>query len=201
MKRPSVSELLSYETKLWNEGYSLIAGIDEAGRGPLAGPVVSACVIFPPSIVIEGVYDSKALSANQREKLYENIIEKAVAYGIGIVDNNTIDRINIFEATKLSMLNAVDRSPVKPDCVLIDAVRLELGVPVQAIIKGDQKSFTIAAASILAKVTRDRMMRKMHEEYPVYGWEQNKGYPTRAHKDAIRVHGFSPYHRRTFNSI
>ena len=95
----------------------------------------------------------------------------------------------------------IDKSPVKPDSVLIDAVRLELGVPVQAIIKGDQKSFTIAAASILAKVTRDRMMRKMHEEYPVYGWEQNKGYPTQAHKDAIRVHGFSPYHRRTFNSI
>lgn len=201
MKRPSVDELLSYEKKLWNEGYTLVAGIDEAGRGPLAGPVVSACVIFRPTETIEGVYDSKALSESQREKLYDRIVEKAVAYGIGMTDNQTIDRINIYQATKLSMLHAVDKMPVKPDTVLIDAVRLELAVPVQAIIKGDQKSFTIAAASILAKVTRDRLMKKLHEEYPVYGWEKNKGYPTREHRDAIRANGFSPYHRRTFNAI
>lgn len=201
MKRPSVNELLSYETKLWNEGYSLVAGIDEAGRGPLAGPVVSACVIFRPSETIEGVYDSKALSESKREELYGQIVEKAVAYGIGMVDNLTIDRINIFEATKLSMLHAVDKIPQKPDFVLIDAVRLELAVPTESIIKGDQKSFTIAAASILAKVTRDRLMRKLHQEFPVYGWEQNKGYPTREHRDAIKVNGFSPYHRRTFNFL
>lgn len=201
MKRPSASELLSYETRLWNEGFSRIAGMDEAGRGPLAGPVVSACVIFPPTLVIEGVYDSKALSSNQRENLYGVITEKALAWGVGIVDNQTIDRINIYEATKLSMLHAVDKLSVKPDHVMIDAVRLDLAVPCLPIIQGDQKSFTIAAASIIAKVTRDRIMKRMHEEFPVYGWEQNKGYPTKAHRDAIRVHGFSPYHRRSFNAI
>lgn len=201
MKRPSVNELLSFETKLWNEGYSHIAGIDEAGRGPLAGPVVSACVIFRPSDIIEGVYDSKALTESQREKFYDMIVEKAVAYGVGLVDNQTIDRVNIFEATKLSMLHAVEKTSPKPDYVLIDAVRLDLAVPSLAIIKGDQKSFSIAAASIIAKVTRDRLMKKLHEEFPVYGWEQNKGYPTREHREAIKVNGYSPYHRRSFNVL
>ncbi len=201
MKRPSVNELLSYEKKLWNEGFVRVAGIDEAGRGPLAGPVVSACVIFRPSDVIEGVYDSKALTELQREELYGLIIEKALSWGIGMSDNNTIDRMNIYEATKLSMLHAVERTNPRPDCVIVDAMKLDLSVPCHPVIKADQKSFTVAAASILAKVTRDRLMKELHKEYPAYGWEQNKGYPTLEHREAIKANGFSPYHRRTFQVL
>ncbi len=198
MPIPKAEDLLNYEKKLWNLGYRFIAGIDEAGRGPLAGPVVSACVIFEPSFIIEGVYDSKSLSSRQREILYQKIISDCVCYSIGIVDNETIDRINILEAAKLSMKMAVEKLSRKPEYILVDAVKLNLPIPVEPIIKGDQKSHTIAAASIIAKVYRDDLMRKLHNEYPIYKWNENKGYPTKAHREAIKSHGFSPYHRKTF---
>ena len=174
--------------------------MDEAGRGPLAGPVVSACVIFDPFVLIEGVFDSKSLSPETREELYKIIAEKCNCYGLGVIDNLTIDRVNILEATKLSMHEAVQRLSITPDCVLIDALRIDLGAtPVKPIIKGDCKSFTIAAASIIAKVSRDAMMIRLHEEYPMYGWDRNKGYGTVEHREAIEKYGLSPYHRRSFN--
>ncbi len=198
MPVPHVKDLLDFENEIWSQGFDHVAGIDEAGRGPLAGPVVSACVIFNPSDYIEGVYDSKALPAKTREILYQKIVEKAVCYGIGIVDNNTIDCINIFEATKISMQKALECLSISPDYIMVDAVKLKTARPCLSIIKGDQKSFTIAAASILAKVYRDNLMKLLHNEYPVYGWHNNKGYPTKSHRQAIKKFGFSPYHRRTF---
>jgi ribonuclease HII len=199
MAIPAVEEILTFERSLWEKGFRCVAGIDEAGRGPLAGPVVSACVAFEPFCIIEGVYDSKALTASKRERLYSQILDKAVCYAIGVVDHQTIDRINIFQASRLSMKKAFEALSQKPDFVLIDAVRLDLPVPSQSIIKGDQKSFSIAAASIVAKVYRDRLMEGLHQEYPDYGWNQNKGYPTKAHREAIHKYGYSPYHRRTFH--
>ncbi len=198
MPVPPVQSIIDTEKDLWRNGYRNIAGMDEAGRGPLAGPVVSACVIFNPYKVVEGVYDSKALTASRRSFLYRLIIENCSCYGVGIIDNETIDRINILEATKLSMHEAVRGLSIKPDYVLIDAVPLQLDIPVKTIIKGDQKSFSIAAASIIAKVSRDSIMDRLHEEYPVYGWDKNKGYGTADHREAIRKFGFSPYHRKTF---
>ncbi len=198
---PPVRDLLAYESRLWDRGYRAVGGIDEAGRGPLAGPVVSACVIFDPEVLIEGVYDSKALSAAARERLYGEIVSRARSYAVGLADNETVDRVNIYQATRLAMLRAVEGLSCVPDFLLTDAVRLDSMIPQEPVIKGDRKSFTIAAASIIAKVTRDRLMAELHREYPVYGWEKNKGYPTRDHRDAIRVHGFSPYHRKSFRAL
>jgi ribonuclease HII len=198
MSIPPADTLFQYERMLWSRGYSMLAGMDEAGRGPLAGPVVSACVIFEPSVMIEGVYDSKALTSKKREELCELIKSKAVCYGVGSVDNDTIDKINILEATKLSMKRAVASLSQKPDYILIDAVKMDLGIKSEGIIKGDQKSFTIAAASIIAKVSRDRFMDAIHGEYPEYCWNENKGYGTESHREAIKKHGLSPYHRKSF---
>ena len=199
MPTPCQDILLQYERNLWQQGFFLLAGIDEAGRGPLAGPVVSACVVFEKDVFIPGVYDSKSLSHPTRKKLFTEITKSCVCFGIGIVDHATIDRINIYQAAKLSMTKAFEELSRKPDFVLIDAMPLKLSVPTQSIIKGDQQSFCIAAASILAKVTRDRIMDEYHLEYPVYGWDRNKGYPTEEHREAVKKHGFSPYHRMTFN--
>ena len=199
MPIPGAGELLAYERSIWEKGYTLIAGIDEAGRGPLAGPVVSACVVFPPSFFLEGVYDSKAVPADKMETLYGKIISSCVCWAVGMADHQEIDQINIYQAAKLSMMRALEGLSVRPDYVLVDAMKLDASSPVESIIKGDQKSFTIAAASIIAKVTRDRLMRKLHEEYPQYGWDRNKGYPTEEHREAVKKHGFSPYHRRTFS--
>lgn len=194
----SKSVLLSYESDIANQGYANIAGIDEAGRGPLAGPVVAGSVVFQNGVFIEGVRDSKKLSHKRREELYDIIIEKCTAYGVGIIDNNKIDEINIYQASKLAMMTAIENMSIKPDFLLVDAMKLDTDIPNLPLIKGDLKSFTIAAASIIAKVTRDRIMFKLHEEYPQYGWKQNKGYPTKAHREAVKKYGFSPYHRRTF---
>lgn len=199
MSHPGKEELLRLETALYSRGFEKIAGIDEAGRGPLAGPVVSACVVFHPGFFIEGVRDSKTVSEKNRERLFGEICENCLAYGIGIVDNKTIDRINIYEAARLSMLLAIDQIDVEPDFILIDAMPLELEIPNQSVIKGDSKSFSIAAASILAKVTRDGIMRNYHQEYPNYGWDRNKGYPTQEHRSAVKQFGFTPYHRRSFS--
>ena len=189
---------LAFERELLASGARLIGGMDEAGRGPLAGPVVAACVIMPLDDIIEGVDDSKKVSEKKREILYDKIIEKAIAYKICLADEKVIDDINILNATKKAMTECVTGLSVRPDIVLVDAVKLALEVPTKAIIKGDALSYSIAAASILAKVYRDRLMREYDMIYPAYGFAKHKGYGTKEHIDAIRVVGPSPIHRRSF---
>ncbi|MFZ1978717.1 MAG: ribonuclease HII [Bacteroidota bacterium] len=193
---------LEIEHALWAKGAGSIAGVDEAGRGPLAGPVVAASVIFPREVMIEGVNDSKKLTESQRESLYDVIRAQAVAVGVGIVSHEVIDRINILQATILAMHKAIEDMKGMPDFVIVDgnSFRHET-LRFQNIIGGDAKSFTIAAASIIAKVTRDRTMREFDHQYPNYGFAQHKGYGTRRHLDAIREFGLCEIHRKTFHSI
>lgn len=191
-------DTLVFERELLAGGARLIAGMDEAGRGPLAGPVVAAAVIMPLDDVIPGVDDSKKLTEKKREQLFDEIIKKAVAYKICAVDEKVIDEINILNATKKAMTECVTGLSVRPDIVLIDAVKLPLDVPTKSIIKGDALSYSIGAASILAKVYRDRLMREYDALYPWYGFAQNKGYGTKDHIDALRSVGPSPIHRRSF---
>lgn len=196
-----------FEKQLREKGVHYIAGIDEVGRGPLAGPVVSACVILQEDFDVLGVDDSKKLSEKKREELFDKILSKSIAYGIGMCDNIVIDEINILNATKKAMAQAVknaermlrDRVGSGIDHLLIDALKLEdVDIPQTGIIKGDAKSVSIAAASIIAKVTRDRMMQDYAKEYPYYAFESNKGYGTRAHYEGIKEHGITPIHRKTF---
>ena len=202
MKIPPCESLFHYERDWWVRGFKKIAGVDEAGRGPLAGPVVAACVVFDRNVRIDGVFDSKFLSPSERERLYEEIVSSCLSYGIGIVDNNVIDQLNILNATKIAMQMALEKLNCEIDCVFVDGnIGFPLSVPVLPIVKGDQKSFTIACASIIAKVTRDNLMQELHLEYPHYGWNQNKGYPTRMHREAIKKFGLSPYHRKSFNVL
>ncbi len=191
--------MLLYERELESEGCCLIAGMDEAGRGPLAGPVVAACVIMPRDTLIEGVNDSKKLSPKKRELLYDRIIQSAIAWGVGVVSHEDIDRYNILEAAKMAFVQAYVKMHMTPDGVLVDAVKgLDIPVRTVAIIKGDQKSYTIAAASIVAKVYRDRLMVQYDSEYPEYSFCRHKGYCTEEHVEAIKIHGPCPIHRRTF---
>lgn len=178
---------------------NIIAGIDEAGRGPLAGPVVAAAVIFENETIIEGINDSKKLSACKREELFEKIITKSLCYSIGIVDEKQIDEINILNAALKAMKNAADKLTVKPDLILIDGNKsFKSEIPVKTIVKGDAKSFSIAAASILAKVTRDRIMKEASENHPEYLWHKNKGYGTKQHIEAIHNFGYTDFHRVSF---
>lgn len=178
---------------------NIIAGIDEAGRGPLAGPVVAAAVIFENETIIEGINDSKKLSACKREELFEKIITKSLCYSIGIVDEKQIDEINILNAALKAMKNAADKLTVKPDLILIDGNKpFKSEIPVKTIVKGDAKSFSIAAASILAKVTRDRIMKEASENHPEYLWHKNKGYGTKQHIEAIHIFGYTDFHRVSF---
>ena len=195
-----LNELKEIDKSYFKEGYNYICGIDEAGRGPLAGHVVVAAVIMPKDSMIEGVNDSKKVSEKKREKLYELIIEEAISYSVGIVDQNEIDRINILNATKAGLTEAVRTLKVKPELILVDALTNidTCGVPYQSIIKGDAKSYSIAAASIIAKVTRDRIMREWDKVYPQYGFEKHKGYGTAAHISAIKENGLCPLHRLSF---
>lgn len=194
-----LDEMMNYEKELYEKGIEYIAGIDEAGRGPLCGPVVSAAVILKKGDYIEGVNDSKKLSEKKREKLFDEINERAVAIGIGIVDERTIDEINILEATRLAMKKAVENLQVKPEHVLVDAEKkVPIEVPYTPIIKGDALSVSIAAASIIAKVTRDRMLYEMDKKYPEYGFAKNKGYGTKAHVEAIKQYGLTEIHRKSF---
>ena len=180
-------------------GYKYICGVDEAGRGPLAGPVFAAAVIFPEDYEIDGLNDSKKLSEKKREKLYDEIIEHALAYSVQSCDNNVIDEINILEATMLTMKTAVESLGIKPDIVFVDGNRLpKLEVPAEYVIKGDATSASIAAASILAKVSRDRFMYEMDKKYPEYCFEKHKGYPTKLHYEKIREFGPSEIHRLSF---
>ena len=195
-------DLWLFEKKAFQKGFSRIAGIDEAGRGPLAGPVVSAAVIIPISLQIPGISDSKKLSPQKRDYLYEKIYDSAVSVGIGIVDPFEIDRINILQAALLSMAMAVENLVPQPDCLLIDGTFLiSSTLPQEAIPKGDALSASIAAASIIAKVTRDRLMERYHEDYPQFEFSKHKGYPTKAHKQAIQKFGCCPIHRRTFKGV
>jgi ribonuclease HII len=195
-----LNELKEIDKSYFKEGYNYICGIDEAGRGPLAGPVVVAAVIMPKDSMIEGVNDSKKVSEKKREKLYELIIKEAISYSVGIVDQNEIDRINILNATKAGLTEAVRTLKVKPELILVDALTNidTCGVPYKSIIKGDAKSYSIAAASIIAKVTRDRIMREWDKVYPQYGFEKHKGYGTAAHISAIKENGLCPLHRLSF---
>ncbi len=189
---------LDYENKHQSLGAKYIAGVDEVGRGPLAGPVVCASVIMDLSDIIEGIDDSKKVSAKKREKLFDLIKEKAISYSIAEISPEEIDEINILNATKKCMKTAIEGLSVKPDVVLVDAVNLDLSVPSESIIKGDLNSYTIGAASILAKVYRDRLMENYAKEFPDYGFERNAGYGTKEHIDKIKEIGPCKIHRRTF---
>ena len=205
-----LKEIKKIEEELYSQGTTSIAGIDEAGRGPLAGPVVVACVVMPRDSMIEGVNDSKKVSEKKREKLYEEIIKEAIGYGVGIISQEEIDRINILNATKEGLTTAIkelekdlkekQREFDKPEIILVDALtKIDTDhIPYRSIIKGDAKSYSIAAASIIAKVTRDRIMRQWDEVYPMYGFEKHKGYGTAAHINAIKEYGLCPLHRRSF---
>ena len=188
-----------YEDSLVKQGIKYIAGVDEVGRGPLVGPVVTACVILPENYTLDGLTDSKKLSIKKREMYFDIIMKDALSVSIGIKDEKVIDDINIYEATKLAMLEAINNSKIKPEHVLIDAMKLEdLTIPSTSIIKGDLKSITIAAASVIAKVTRDRMMEELDKKYPMYNFKKNKGYPTKDHREAIKKYGIIKEHRKTF---
>lgn len=195
-----LKKLKEMEKEFFNKGVKYIAGIDEAGRGPLAGPVVVAAVILPQDSMIEGVNDSKKISENKREKLYETIIEEALSYGVGIIYPEEIDEINILQATKKGLTMAIKQMETKPNIIMVDALTGidTLGIPYKSIIKGDAKCYSISAASIIAKVTRDRIMREWDRVYPQYGFAAHKGYGTAKHISAIKEYGPCPIHRRTF---
>lgn len=188
-------ELFEYDKSL---GAELLGGIDEAGRGPLCGPVVCACCVMPYDKMIDGINDSKKVSETKRELLFDEIKNRALAYSVSIVSPEEIDRINILKATKKGMEECINNISIKPDYILIDAVKLAVSVPTKSIIKGDATSYCIAAASILAKVTRDRIMREYDKKYPEYGFARNKGYGTKQHIEAIKKYGLCEIHRRTF---
>lgn len=194
-------DLLEYEKELYKDNIKLIAGVDEVGRGPLCGPVVAAACILKENYYIEGLNDSKKLTEKKRDKLFDILINDCVSYGIGIVSPKRIDEINILEASKEAMKIALDNLSVKPEHVLIDAVKLDIDTPSTSIIKGDAKSASIAAASIIAKVTRDRMMYELDKEYPEYGFASHKGYPTKKHIEAVKEHGVLDFYRFTFSPI
>lgn len=196
------NDLYEYENKLYNLGINNIGGVDEVGRGPLIGPVVAACVVLPKGFVLEGLTDSKKLSEKKRELFYDYIVKNST-YGIGIIDAVIIDEVNIYEATKLAMLEAIKkvRKQVNLEHVLIDAMPLDLDIDTTSIIKGDAKSISIAAASVVAKVTRDRMMYELDDLYPNYGFKSHKGYPTKKHIEAINKYGLIPGYRKTYGPV
>ena len=188
-----------YEEKYSNLNY--ICGVDEVGRGPLVGPVVASAVILPKNYFLEGLTDSKKLSKKRREYFCEIIKKDALSIGIGIVDNKKIDEINILEAARLAMKIAINNLSIKPDVILTDAMKLDMGILEEDIIKGDLKSITISAASIIAKVTRDQMMEELHDKYPMYNFIKNNGYPTKEHIEAIYKYGIIEEHRKSFRPI
>jgi len=189
----------NFDNSFLAESENYLAGIDEAGRGPLAGPVIAACVVFDKDVVIEGINDSKKLSEKKRELLYDEIVTKALTYGIGIIDNEEIDKINILQATLKAMKTASEKLSITPDIILVDGNKsFYTNIPIKTVVKGDAKSFAIASASILAKVTRDRLMKKAAIKYPNYDWLNNKGYGTIKHIEAIKKYGPTPLHRMSF---
>ncbi len=195
-------QMCTYENKLYEHGYHWIAGVDEAGRGPLAGPVVAAAVILPSDFKLLGLNDSKKLSDATRKRYFSMIKERAISYSVAVIHNDEIDRINIFEATKKAMSKALNQLDRVPDYALIDAVELK-GLPFRSksLVKGDEKSISIAASSIIAKVTRDEMMKAIHHKYPVYDFKTNMGYGTKQHVDKLARYGPSPFHRHSFGPV
>ncbi len=196
-----MEDLYVYERELIDAHVKLIGGIDEVGRGPLVGPVVAACCILPLNYKLEGLTDSKKLSEKKREQFYDILIHDAISYGIGIVSCKVIDEINIYEATKVAMLEAVKNTKIKPEHLLIDAMKLKTDIPSTSIIKGDAKSLSIAAASVIAKVTRDRMLIELDKKYPMYDFKHNKGYPTKKHLEAIEKYGIIDEHRLSYGPV
>ena len=196
-----MDDLYQYEKELINKGIKLIAGVDEVGRGPLVGPVVTAAVILPINYKLEGLTDSKKLTEKKRDKFYDILMQEAIAVSIGMKSAEIIDEVNIYEATKLAMMDAINGLKIKPEHVLIDAMPLDLNIPHTSIIKGDAKSLSIAAASVIAKVTRDRMMYELDKKYPMYNYKKNKGYPTKEHVEAINKYGLIDGYRKTYGPV
>ena len=196
-----VSNLLEYEQELYDKGITLIAGVDEVGRGPLVGPVVAAAVILPVNYELTGLTDSKKLSEKKRNTFYEILKKDAISIGIGIIGPEIIDEVNIYEASKLAMMQALNNLDVKPEHVLIDAMPLEIDVPSTSIIHGDALSLSIAAASVIAKVTRDEMMYELDKKHPEYGFAKHKGYPTKAHLEAINKYGVLDNYRFSYKPV
>ena len=196
-----LEKMLAYEKELYAQGIDLIAGVDEVGRGPLAGPVVAAAVILPKACKIPGLNDSKKIPKSKHKEIYEAVFQNAIAIGIGIKDNHVIDQVNIYEATKLAMMEAIGQLDPRPQHLLIDAMKLDLPISQTSIIKGDANSLSIAAASIVAKVTRDQMMEDFDREYPGYDFAQNAGYGTAKHLAGLDQLGVTPIHRRSFEPI
>ena len=193
--------MLAYEKECYALGMELIAGVDEVGRGPLAGPVVAAAVILPKACKIPGLNDSKKIPKSKHKEIYEAVLQNAIAIGIGVKDNHVIDQVNIYEATKLAMMEAIGQLEPQPQHLLIDAMRLDLPIPQTSIIKGDANSLSIAAASIVAKVTRDQMMEEFDKEYPGYDFAKNAGYGTAKHLAGLVQLGVTPIHRRSFEPV
>ncbi len=196
-----MDDLYKYENELWSKGINYIGGIDEVGRGPLVGPVVTACVILPKDFSCPGLTDSKKLSEKKRNEYFLYIKEHALSIGIGIKSNKEIDELNILEATKRAMKESIYNGSIIPEHVLIDAVKLDLDIPSTSIIKGDAKSISIAAASVIAKVTRDAMMYELDKKYPEYGFKDNKGYGTKKHIEALEEYGYLDEHRQSFKPV
>ena len=193
--------MLAYEKECYARGMELIAGVDEVGRGPLAGPVVAAAVILPKGYKIPGLNDSKKIPKSKHKEIYEAVLQEAIAIGIGVKDNQVIDQVNIYEATKLAMMEAIGQLDPQPQHLLIDAMKLDLSIPQTSIIKGDANSLSIAAASIVAKVTRDQMMEDLDQLYPGYNFAQNAGYGTANHLAGLHKLGVTPIHRRSFEPV
>ena len=196
-----LEKMLAYEKELYAQGVQLIAGVDEVGRGPLAGPVVAAAVILPKNCKIPGLNDSKKIPKSKHQAIYQAVLDQALSIGIGVKDNRVIDQVNIYEATKLAMLEAIQELELQPQHLLIDAMKLDLLISQTSIIKGDANSLSIAAASIVAKVTRDQMMTAYDQEYPGYDFAQNAGYGTAKHLQGLEKQGVTPIHRRSFEPI
>ena len=196
-------DLYEYENNLYDNNINYIGGVDEVGRGPLIGPVVAACVVIPKGFILEGLNDSKKLSEKKRDKFYSYIVEHALAYGIGIINPEIIDEVNIYEASKLAMYEAINnvRKQIPLEHVLIDAMPLDLDIESTSIIKGDSKSISIAAASVIAKVTRDKMMYELDSKYPEYGFSKHKGYPTKLHIQKLKEYGLIDGYRKTYGPV
>lgn len=196
-------DLYKYENELYEKGIKYIGGVDEVGRGPLIGPVVTACVVLPKDFVLEGLNDSKKLTEKKRDLFYDYIINNCIAYDIGIVGPEEIDEINIYEASRKAMIMAIDKvkNKINLQHVLVDAMPLDIDIPTTSIIKGDAKSISIAAASVVAKVTRDRMMYELDKKYPEYGFGSHKGYPTKKHIEAIHKYGLIDGYRKSYGPV
>ncbi len=190
-----------FERKLREKGINFIAGVDEVGRGPLVGPVVAACVVLPEQFNLDGLTDSKKLSEKKREYFYDEIMRQALGVGVGIISEKVIDEVNIYEATKMAMKEAINNCSCKIEHILIDAMKLDIDIPTTSIIKGDLKSITISAASVIAKVTRDRMLDELDLKYPMYDFKNNKGYPTKKHLEAIKEYGILDEHRKSYGPV